>query len=93
MHVAIGFADGYPRTLSNRGVVALRGHRFTIAGKVCMDMCMVYLGPAGGPGASVEVGAAAGVARPSRPASLPRRTTRRSGARSRAPRLAPRGYL
>mmetsp|Transcript_3731 Transcript_3731/g.11023 ORF Transcript_3731/g.11023 Transcript_3731/m.11023 type:complete len:509 (-) Transcript_3731:29-1555(-) len=54
--LAIGFADGYPRSLSNRGVVAVRGHRFRVAGKVCMDMCMVYLGPVGGPGACVEVG-------------------------------------
>ena len=58
--LTIGFADGYPRDLGNGvGKVAIRGHLFPVAGNVCMDMCMVELGPAGdktGPGAEVVVG-------------------------------------
>ena len=54
--LSIGFADGYPRSLSNQGVVHIRGHKFVVAGKVCMDMVMVDLGAKGGPGESVRVG-------------------------------------
>ena len=54
--LSIGFADGYPRSLSNQGVVYIRGHQFVVAGKVCMDMVMVDLGAKGGPGESVRVG-------------------------------------
>ena len=32
--VACGFADGYARENSSRGVVGIRGGRFTVAGKV-----------------------------------------------------------
>ena len=39
-----------------QGVVYIRGHQFVVAGKVCMDMVMVDLGPKGGPGESVRVG-------------------------------------
>ena len=54
--LSCGFADGYPRSLSNRGVVSIRGHDYTIAGKVCMDMLMVCLGDPAGPGNLVTVG-------------------------------------
>ena len=54
--LSIGFADGYPRSLSNQGVVYIRGNKFVVAGKVCMDMVMVDLGAKGGPGESVRVG-------------------------------------
>ncbi|MFH1956936.1 MAG: alanine racemase [bacterium] len=37
----IGYADGIRRELSNRGSVIIRGRRFPIAGRVCMDMLMV----------------------------------------------------
>ncbi len=37
----IGYADGYSRTLSNRGEVLVRGARVPIVGRVCMDMCMI----------------------------------------------------
>jgi alanine racemase len=37
----IGYADGIPRALSNRGVVLIRGLRAPIAGRVCMDLTMV----------------------------------------------------
>ena len=36
----LGYADGYSRTLSNKGHVLVRGRRAPIAGRVCMDLCM-----------------------------------------------------
>ncbi|HVX40105.1 MAG TPA: alanine racemase C-terminal domain-containing protein, partial [Gemmatimonadaceae bacterium] len=39
--LAIGYADGYRRALSNRGVVLLHGRRAPIAGLVTMDMTMI----------------------------------------------------
>ena len=41
--VSCGYADGYPRTLSNRGEVLIRGKRCPIVGRVCMDQMMVDL--------------------------------------------------
>jgi alanine racemase len=37
----VGYADGYPRALSNRGEIVIRGVRAPIAGRVCMDQTMV----------------------------------------------------
>ena len=37
----VGYADGFPRALSNRGEVLIRGKRAPVAGTVCMDMTMV----------------------------------------------------
>lgn len=45
--VPIGYGDGYPRSLSSRGEVLVRGERHPIVGRVCMDQFMVDLGPAG----------------------------------------------
>ena len=39
--VPVGYADGYPRTLSNKGFVLIRGRRAKILGRVCMDQMMV----------------------------------------------------
>lgn len=39
--LGIGYADGYPRSLSNRGGAMLAGRRACIAGLVTMDMTMV----------------------------------------------------
>ena len=39
--LGIGYADGYPRALSNRGAALLNGRRVCIAGVVTMDMTMV----------------------------------------------------
>lgn len=39
--VAIGYADGYHRSLSNKGYMLLRGKRVPIAGRVCMDLVML----------------------------------------------------
>ena len=37
----VGYADGYPRALSNQGHVIIRGQYAPILGRICMDMCMV----------------------------------------------------
>ncbi|WP_104371056.1 alanine racemase [Desulfocucumis palustris] len=37
----LGYADGWPRRLSGRGSVFIRGRRAPIVGIVCMDQCMV----------------------------------------------------
>ncbi len=37
----VGYADGYVRKYSSRAQVLVRGRRAPIAGRVCMDMCMV----------------------------------------------------
>lgn len=39
--VPVGYADGYPRSLTNRGEVLVRGRRATVAGTVCMDWIML----------------------------------------------------
>ena len=36
--VALGYADGIPRTLSNKGVAAIGGVRVPVAGRVSMDL-------------------------------------------------------
>lgn len=68
--LAVGYADGYPRLLSNRGEVLLRGRRVQVIGRVTMDMMMVdatdlpdcrvgdeavLLGSAGGAGDRIAV--------------------------------------
>ena len=37
----VGYADGYSRLLSNRGVVLIHGRKTSVVGRVCMDMTMV----------------------------------------------------
>lgn len=39
--IPVGYADGYPRSLSNVGYVLIRGKKAPIVGKVCMDQFMV----------------------------------------------------
>jgi alanine racemase len=39
--VGIGYADGYPRSLSNRGIVAIEGRRVPVVGRVSMDLLCV----------------------------------------------------
>jgi alanine racemase len=45
--IPIGYGDGYPRSLSSRGEVLIRGQRHPIVGRICMDQFMVDLGPDG----------------------------------------------
>ena len=42
--IALGYGQGLPRQLSNRGSVLIRGHRYRIAGRVTMDFIMVDAG-------------------------------------------------
>ena len=37
----VGYADGYNRLLSNQGEVLVRGKRFPVIGRVCMDQTMI----------------------------------------------------
>ncbi len=39
--VPVGYGDGYPRSLSNKGCVLVCGKRAPIRGRVCMDQLMV----------------------------------------------------
>lgn len=39
--IPIGYADGYSRSLSNRGEAIVRSVRVPVAGRVCMDMTML----------------------------------------------------
>ncbi|MDU0460483.1 MAG: alanine racemase [Geobacteraceae bacterium] len=39
--VPVGYADGYPRALTNRGEALIRGHRAKVVGTVCMDWIML----------------------------------------------------
>ena len=47
--IPVGYADGYPRTLSNKGWVLIHGQKAPILGRVCMDQFMVDI--SGIPGA------------------------------------------
>ena len=39
--IPVGYADGYPRSLSNKGWVLIRGKKAPIVGRICMDQFMV----------------------------------------------------
>jgi len=39
--VPVGYGDGYPRSLSNKGYVLIAGKRAPICGRICMDQFMV----------------------------------------------------
>lgn len=39
--LAVGYADGYPRALSNKGTVSLHGIACKVLGSVCMDQMMI----------------------------------------------------
>lgn len=39
--IPVGYADGYPRRLSNKGYVLLHGKKVPILGRICMDQFMV----------------------------------------------------
>lgn len=43
----IGYADGYPRSLSNCAQVLIRGLRYPVRGTICMDQLMVDIGADG----------------------------------------------
>ena len=39
--IPVGYGDGYPRSLSGKGYVLIRGQKAPILGRVCMDQFMV----------------------------------------------------
>jgi alanine racemase len=39
--IPVGYGDGYPRSLSNKGEVLVAGKRVPILGRICMDQMMV----------------------------------------------------
>lgn len=39
--IPVGYGDGYPRSLSNKGWVLIRGKKAPVTGRVCMDQFMV----------------------------------------------------
>lgn len=39
--IPVGYADGYPRSLSNKGYVLIGGNKVPIVGRICMDQMMV----------------------------------------------------
>lgn len=39
--VPIGYGDGYPRSLSGKGYVLVRGQKAPILGRICMDQMMI----------------------------------------------------
>ncbi len=42
--IRAGYGDGLRRTLSNKGMVIIRGEKYPIVGNVCMDMTMCKIG-------------------------------------------------
>jgi len=45
--VPVGYGDGYPRGMTGRAQVLIRGRRLPVVGAICMDQLMVDLGPEG----------------------------------------------
>lgn len=41
--IPLGYADGYPRNMRNKGSVSIHGKKAPIIGVICMDQCMVDL--------------------------------------------------
>ena len=41
----LGYADGIPRHAGNTGPLEVGGRRYTVSGRVCMDQCVIDLGP------------------------------------------------
>ncbi|MBE5963794.1 MAG: alanine racemase [Lachnospira sp.] len=39
--IPVGYGDGYPRSLSNKGYVLINGCKANIVGRICMDQMMV----------------------------------------------------
>lgn len=66
--LGVGYGDGYPRLCSGRATVRIQGEERPVVGTICMDMCMVDLGPPDTPPATdVELGDEAVLFGPSGP--------------------------
>ncbi|HBA86334.1 MAG TPA: alanine racemase [Verrucomicrobia bacterium] len=46
--ISAGYADGYPRALSNKGIVLIGGKRCPVVGRVSMNWITVDVGPSSG---------------------------------------------
>jgi len=53
--VPLGYADGYSRLLTNRASALIGGKRYPVVGTICMDHCMIDVGPDPGCRAGDEV--------------------------------------
>jgi len=42
--IPVGYGDGYPRSLTNKGKVLIKGKEYQISGTVCMDWIMIDIG-------------------------------------------------
>jgi alanine racemase len=42
--ISVGYADGYSRKLSNKGMVLIGPQKYPVVGTVCMDMLVVDVG-------------------------------------------------
>lgn len=61
--VGVGYADGYPRNLGNRGTAAVNGRRVPVVGRVSMDLICIDISAL--PQGSVRVGDAVELIGPS----------------------------
>ncbi|TFG65311.1 MAG: alanine racemase [Spirochaetales bacterium] len=43
--LAAGYGDGYSRLLSGKAGALIRGKRYPVVGRICMDQCMADVGP------------------------------------------------
>lgn len=41
--VPVGYGDGYFRSMSNQAKVIIRGRRYPVVGRICMDQCMINI--------------------------------------------------
>jgi alanine racemase len=41
--IPVGYGDGYFRAMSNHAQVLIRGKRYPVVGRICMDQCMVNI--------------------------------------------------
>jgi alanine racemase len=53
--VPIGYADGFSRLLTNRASALIGGKKYPVVGTICMDHCMIDVGPDPGCRAGDEV--------------------------------------
>lgn len=53
--ISVGYADGYPRLVGNRGAVLIRGKRCNVVGRISMNWVTVDAGPRSGVEAGDEV--------------------------------------
>lgn len=45
--IPVGYGDGFPRRMLNSGHALIRGKRYPVIGRICMDQMMIDIGPKG----------------------------------------------